>query len=66
MKRGLIETFNSRLRDECLNEHLFTRYAPARMIINAWRIDYNNKRPHSSLDRLTPIELASRPNWIRT
>ena len=60
MQNGFVESFNGRLRDECLNEHLFTNYADARRIINAWRIDYNNQRPHSSLDGLTPMQFATR------
>ena len=60
MQNGFVESFNGRLRDECLNEHLFTSYAHARTVINAWRIDYNNTRPHSSLDGLTPAEFATR------
>jgi hypothetical protein len=49
------------LRDECFNEHLFASLAEARRIIQAWRIDYNTKRPHTSLDGLTPTEFAARP-----
>ena len=60
MQNGLVESFNGRLRDECLNEHLFTSYAHARQVINAWRWDYNTERPHSSLDGLTPKEFATR------
>lgn len=62
MQNGFVESFIGRLRDECLNEHLFTSYAHARRIINAWRIDYNHQRPHSSLDGLTPMEFATRSN----
>lgn len=51
-----MESFNGRLRDECLNEHWFTSLPQARDIIEAWRIDYNTERPHSSLDNLTPEE----------
>ena len=50
--------FNSRLRDECLNEHAFLSLAEARLLIDAWRDDYNHVRPHSSLGALTPIEFA--------
>jgi putative transposase len=53
-----IESFNSRLRDECLNEHLFDSLAEARQIIEAWMLDYNHARPHSSLGTLTPNEFA--------
>lgn len=60
-QNGFIESFNGRLRDECLNEHLFTSLPEARRIIEVWRIDYNTRRPHSSLDGLTPTEFAARP-----
>jgi putative transposase len=60
MQNGFIESFNGRLRDECLNEHLFTRYGEARRIIGRWRHDYNTERPHTSLDGLTPKEFATR------
>ena len=56
MQNGFVESFNGRLRDECLNEHLFTNIKEAREIIEEWRIDYNTNRPHSSLNGLTPIE----------
>jgi putative transposase len=60
-KNGFIESFNGRLRDECLNEHMFTNLSEARQIIEAWKIDYNTRRPHTSLGRLTPTEFAARP-----
>ena len=56
-----IESFNGRLRDECLNEHWFLSVADARRIIEAWRIDYNRERPHSSLGNLAPEEF--RTDW---
>jgi putative transposase len=69
MQNGFVESFNGRLRDECLNEHLFTNLAEARDIIEAWRTDYNTNRPHTSLNGLTPTEFAARPkqgqNWNR-
>jgi len=58
IQNAFIESFNSRLRDECLNEHLFVSLSEAREIIAAWRHDYNHVRPHSSLGALTPIEFA--------
>ena len=62
MQNGFVESFNGRLRDECLNEHLFPNLKEARQIIEEWRIDYNTNRPHSSLNGLTPIEFAARPD----
>ena len=58
MQNGFVESFNGRLRDECLNEHLFDGLADARRIITSWRADYNDERPHTSLDGLTPSEFA--------
>jgi putative transposase len=69
MQNGFVESFNGRLRDECLNEHLFANLNEARQIIEAWRDDYNTNRPHTSLNGLTPTEFAARPkegqNWNR-
>ncbi len=62
MQNGFVESFNGRLRDECLNEHLFVSYRHAREIIEGWRIDYNLNRPHTSLKGLTPDEFAT---WSR-
>ena len=55
-----IESFNGRLRDECLNEHWFLSLPDARRIVEEWRIDYNRERPHSSLGDLTPQEFRER------
>jgi putative transposase len=59
VQNAFIESFNSRLRDECLNEHLFLSLTEARETIEAWRHDYNHLRPHSSLGALPPIEFAA-------
>ena len=59
MQNGFVESFNGRLRDECLNEHLFDGLADARRVIAAWRADYNDERPHTSLNGLTPSEFAT-------
>ena len=53
-----IESFNGKFRDECLNEHWFTTLDDARATIEAWRRDYNQVRPHSSLNNMTPEEFA--------
>ena len=58
IENAYVESFNGRLRDECLNEHWFVDMAHARRIIEAWRIEYNTERPHSSLDDLTPEQFA--------
>ena len=60
MQNGFVESFIGRLRDECLNERLFTSYRHARDNIEEWRSDYNVNRPHTSLDGLTPLEYATR------
>lgn len=57
-QNAYIESFNGKLRDECLNEHWFRNLHQAQKIISAWRRDYNEQRPHSSLDYLTPAEFA--------
>jgi putative transposase len=61
MQIGFVESFNSRLRDGCLNEHLFANLNEARQLIEEWRIDYNTNRPHTSLNGLKPTEFATRP-----
>jgi putative transposase len=56
VQNAYIESFNGRFRDECLNESWFTTLADARGTIEAWRLDYNTQRPHSSLGDRTPDE----------
>jgi len=53
-QNGFTESLNGKLRDECLNENIFGSLAYARNLIEAWRKDYNNVRPHSSLNYQTP------------
>jgi putative transposase len=55
---ALVESFNGRLRRECLNEHWFLSLDDARSKIEAWREFYNEKRPHSALRWQTPSEFA--------
>ena len=57
---SFIESFNGKFRDECLNDHWFTSLDEARRIIEDWRIDYNNERPHTSLGDLTPEEFLAK------
>jgi len=60
IENAYIESFNGKFRDECLNDNWFLSLEDARKIIEAWRIDYNRHRPHSSLDNLTPMEYAEK------
>lgn len=60
VENAYIESFNGRLRDECLNVHQFTSIEDAQAKIEAWRVNYNQRRPHSSLGHLTPNEYAQR------
>ena len=55
-QNAFIESFNGRLRDECLNEEVFDSLAHARRVLARWRHDYNHERPHSSLGGLTPAQ----------
>ena len=58
-QNAFIESFNGRLRDECLNEHVFSSLPEARAIIEIWRKHYNVERPHGSLGWLTPNEFKA-------
>jgi len=58
-ENAYIESFNGKFRDECLNEHWFISLTHARSVIEAWRIEYNTERPHSSLGNRTPQEFAA-------
>jgi putative transposase len=58
-QNALIESFNGKFRDECLNQNWFVDLRHARELIEAWREDYNTVRPHSSLRYLTPEEFAT-------
>src|SRR3546814_12627339 len=57
-QNGFIESFNGRLRDELLNETLFTSLAQARVVLATWQHDYNTIRPHSALGNLAPETYA--------
>ncbi len=58
VQNAFVESFNGRVREECLNESWFTNLQDAKRQIEAWRIDYNRTRPHSSLGNQTPEEFA--------
>ena len=59
MQNGSIESFNGRFREECLDQCWFTSLAEARRVIEAWRLDYNEQRPHTSLRMATPAAFAA-------
>jgi len=58
-ENAFVESFNGKLRDECLNQNWFTSLDDARRKIENWRWDYNHQRPHSALNNLTPVEFAA-------
>ena len=57
-QNAFVELFNSKFRDECLNQHWFLNLDHARKEIEAWKKDYNEYRPHRSLNMKTPNEFA--------
>lgn len=58
-QNGYAESFHARLRDELLNAEIFTTVAEARTLATGWRLEYNHRRPHSSLGYRTPAEFAA-------
>ena len=71
-ENGYIESFNGKLRDECLNVELFFGIDDARRKLEAWRSDYNGNRPHKALENRTPEEyihawtrLSAQPSLLR-
>lgn len=63
-QNGIVESFNGKLRDECLNMNLFISLSEIRYVLNNWQRQYNYERPHSSLNNLCPIEFKEQ-NWNR-
>ena len=59
-QNGKGESFNGKLRDECLSREWFSSVSEAQVIIENWRKFYNTERPHSSLGYLTPLEFKSK------
>src|SRR5689334_11205574 len=60
-QNAYIESFNGKFRDECLNDHYFNNLEHARALINSWRRDYNEARPHSRLGTCETLLRASGP-----
>jgi putative transposase len=65
MQNGSIESFNGRFREECLDPSWLTSLAEARRVIEAWRVDYNLHRPHTSLRMATPAAFAAARPFVR-
>ena len=65
MQNGSIESFNGRFREECLDQSWFTSLAEARRVIEAWRLDYNLHRPHTSLRMRTPAAFAAARPFVK-
>lgn len=63
-ENGYIESFNGKLRDECLNLERFDTLLEAQVLIERWRLEYNHLRPHSSLAYRPPAPEAIEPNWL--
>ena len=59
-QNGTIESFNGKLRDECLNETLFKSLAETRATLESWQEDYIWRRPHSALCNLTPMQFVEK------
>ena len=59
-QNAFVESFNGKFRDSCLNQHWFRSLNDATKIIDLWRAHYNNERPHSSLNYLTPVAFAKK------
>lgn len=64
-QNAYVESFNGRLRDECLNEHWFTNLLHARAVIETWRREYNEERPKAALGGLTPAAYAKHLAEVR-
>ena len=62
VENAFIESFNGKLRDECLNSHVFASVAEAQAVLDAWREDYNHVRPHSALQDRTPAAVGAM--WV--
>jgi putative transposase len=63
VQNAFVESFNGRMRDECLNQHWTRDVTEARTVIEAFRQDFNEVRPHSSLGQRTPSEFARTAEW---
>jgi putative transposase len=63
---ALVEAFNSRFRQECLNQHCFLSLEDAKEKLNAWQNEYNTERPHSALGYRTPLQGRTKTINVKT
>ena len=63
-ENGYVESFNGKLRDECLNEEIFWSRGEAQVILDGFRKEFNRERPHRSLGQRTPAEVAANPEGL--
>ena len=63
---AFIEAFTGQSRLECLNQHWFVTMQEAKIIIEAWRVEYNQERPHGTLGDLTPVEFLHQAHGSRS
>jgi putative transposase len=66
MQNAYVESFNGKFRDECLSQHWFISLEEARGVSEEWRVDYNERRPHRSLQQQTPAEFAAKCSSYQT
>jgi len=66
IQNAFVESFNGKFRDECLSQHWFISLEEARDVSEAWRVDYNERRPHQSLQYRTPVEFAKQSSSYQT
>ena len=66
MDNGFIESLNGKLRDECLNMHWFESLTEARRVLEQWRFEYHEMRPHSSLGNRAPTAHVAEPLGVGT
>lgn len=66
IQNAYIESFNGKFRDECLSQYWFISLEEARIVSEDWRVDYNERRPHQSLQYKTPVEFARERSTYQT
>ncbi len=63
-ENGYCESFNGKLRDECVNGEIFYSLKEAQVVIEQWRVEYNTRRPHSAVVSCPPRKSPHKPRWL--